>query len=117
MSSRSGQKTSISSTPFSWASDTFRGITSSLASRITSPVDGSTTSAAAYAPSISASATSIHSMPASFRSSTAFALIFLPAPIFRPPSSTTSPAAFRSNRLRLTAHRGASPRKEMRSTA
>jgi len=46
---------------------------------MTSPVDGSTTSAAAKAPSISASEISIASMPALRSAATAALVIFLPA--------------------------------------
>ena len=53
-----GEEDSMRSTFFSCAIEMTRGVSSSLASRITSPVDGSTTSAAAKAPSSSASAIS-----------------------------------------------------------
>ena len=54
-SSRSGKNTSRRSTCFSWAMAMMRCVTSSLASRMISPVSGSTMSAAANAPSRSAS--------------------------------------------------------------
>ena len=56
-----------------------RGSTASFASRMTSPVDGSTTSVAAKAPSSSASATSTDSTPALRSAAIAFEVIFLPA--------------------------------------
>ena len=52
-----------------------RGSSASLASRMTSPVDGSTTSAAAKAPSSSASAISTASTPAFFSAASAFEVI------------------------------------------
>ena len=77
-SSRSGKKTSMRSMFFSCAIEMTRGVSSSLASRITSPVDGSTMSAAAKAPSSAASATSIASMLAFFSAAIAVVVIFLP---------------------------------------
>src|SRR5439155_980685 len=78
-SSFSGKKISIRSTFFSCAIEMTRGVSSSLASRITSPVDGSTTSLAANAPSSSASEISTASTFAFFNASIAFFVIFLPA--------------------------------------
>ena len=63
-SSRSGKKTSMRSTPFSWAMAMTRCVTSSFASRMISPVSGSTTSDAATAPSRSASSMRTASTPA-----------------------------------------------------
>jgi hypothetical protein len=75
-----------------------------LASRITSPVDGSTTSAAAKAPSSSASEISTASTFARFSASTAFFVIFLPDWTVKfSPGTTMSFAARRPTRLSATA--------------
>jgi hypothetical protein len=80
-SSRSGKNTSMRSMFFSWAIEMTRGVSSSLASRITSPVEGSTMSPAAKAPSRASSATSMASTPALRRAAIAEAEIFFPSPI------------------------------------
>src|SRR4030095_6772820 len=56
-----------------------RGSSGPVAWRSTSPVDGSTTSAAANAPSSSASAISTNSTPAFLIAASALEVIFLPA--------------------------------------
>ena len=102
-SSRSGKKISMRSTFFSCAIEMTRGSSGSLASRMTSPVDGSTTSVAAKAPSSSASATSTDTTPAFFSAAIALALIFLPAPV------TVSPPAFSSLAARMPTRLSATP--------
>ena len=80
-----------------------RGVSSSLASRITSPVAGSTTSAAAYAPSSSASEISTASTLAPSSASTAFFVIFLPDWTVKfSPGTTMSLAARSPTRLSAT---------------
>ena len=92
------------STFFSCAIEMTRGSSGSFASRITSPVDGSTTSAAANAPSSSASEISIASTLAFFSASIAFLVIFLPDWIVNsPPGTWISVAARSPTRLSATA--------------
>ena len=81
-----------------------RGSTASFDSRITSPVDGSTTSVAANAPSSSASETSTSWTPAFFMAAIAFEVIFLPACVMVSAPALISFAARRPIRLSPTAH-------------
>ena len=96
---------SMRSTFFSCAIEMTRGSSVSLASRITSPVDGSTMSAAAKAPSSSASEISTAStFGLACSASIAFLVIFLPCWTVKfSPGTTMSLAARRPTRLSLTA--------------
>ena len=88
-SSRSGKNTSIFSTPFSCAIATTRWLNSSLASSSTSPVAGSTMSAAANAPSSASSVIAMSLTPALRRPSMWVLVIFLPSPIETSPTLTS----------------------------
>ena len=115
-SSRSGKNTSMRSTFFSCAIEMTRGVSSSLASRITSPVSGSTMSAAAKAPSSASSATGTASMPACRSAARPLLLIFLPLCTRKSPAFTSA-AARSPCRLSDTTHISEVPRFRMtRST-
>ncbi len=88
-SSRSGKNTSIFSTPFSCAIATTRWVSSSLASSSTSPVPGSTMSAAANAPVSASSVIAMSFTPALRRPSMWDFVIFLPSPIDTSPALTS----------------------------
>ena len=104
-------------TSFSCAIDTMRGVSSSFASRITSPVSGSTTSATAKAPVSSSGASSTEAMPARLSASMPVRVslrCFLIST--SPPGPSTSAAARRPTSVSLTAQAGADPVATMRST-
>ena len=108
---------SIASTPFSWASETIRAVISSLASSSTSPVPGSTMSAAANAPSIASSVMSMVSMPALRIASTWALVIFLPSATETSAPGIFTPFLARSpTMVSLTAHLTALPARCSRST-
>ena len=103
-SSFSGKNTSMRSMLFSCAIEITRGVISSLASRMTSPVAGLTMSAAANAPSSSASEISIASTLALRSAAMAELVIFLPAWIVMSDFGIVMSLAARSpTRLSLTA--------------
>ena len=105
ISSCSGKKTSIAPTSVSCAIETMRGVISSFASRITSPVDGSTMSCTACAPSSWSEFRTTVSMPAFLSPSTVLRASLRPLRTRTSPASVTmSAATLRPISASLTTH-------------